>query len=75
MDGDFVIHPSTVSNDAPTDMSSIHVRDGLVISIRSGGVETIRLDGAKGDIILHNADGAEEFDVASTAASSRARCS
>jgi hypothetical protein len=64
MDGDVVIFPSTVSNDAPPDMSSIHLSgNGSVISIRSGGQETIRIDGAKGDINLNNADGAEEFEV------------
>ena len=64
VDGDMVIHPSTVSNDAPPEMSSIHLSgDGSVISIRSGGQETIRMDGNKGDIILANADGAEEFEV------------
>jgi hypothetical protein len=63
-DGDIVIYPRTVPNDAPTQMSAIHLSgDGSQISIRSGGVETIKLDGAIGDIILHNADGAEEFDV------------
>jgi hypothetical protein len=64
MDGDVVIYPSTVSNGAPLDMSSIHLSgDDSVISIRSGGQETIRIDGTKGDIILANADGAEEFEV------------
>jgi hypothetical protein len=64
MDGDVVIYPSTVSNDAPAEMSSIHLSgNGSVISIRSGGQETIRIDGKAGDIILANADGAEEFEV------------
>jgi len=46
-------------------MSSIHLTgDGSRIAIRSGGVETIRIDGAAGDIKLLNADGAEEFEVA-----------
>ncbi|HQR52090.1 MAG TPA: hypothetical protein PLZ79_02390 [Burkholderiales bacterium] len=63
-DGDLVIHPSGVANNAPADMSSIHMSgDGSFISIRAGGQETIRIDGKKGDIILHNADGAEEFQV------------
>jgi predicted regulator of Ras-like GTPase activity (Roadblock/LC7/MglB family) len=65
MDGDIVVHPSTVANEAPSAMSSIHLSgDGSLVSIKSGGVETIKLDGAKGDIVLLNADGAEEFDVA-----------
>jgi hypothetical protein len=64
MDGDVVIYPSTVSNDAPPGMSSIHLSgDGSLITVRSEGQETIRIDGKKGDIILANADGAEEFEV------------
>jgi hypothetical protein len=64
MDGDVVIFPSTVSNDAVKEMASIYISgDGSVISIRSGGQETIRIDGKQGDIILANADGAEEFEV------------
>jgi hypothetical protein len=63
-DGDLVVYPAGVANDAPADMASIHLSgDGSSIVIRSGGQETIRLDGQQGDIILANADGAEEFEV------------
>jgi hypothetical protein len=39
--------------------------EGDVIVRNATGVETIRLDGGSGDIILSNADCAEDFDVAS----------
>jgi hypothetical protein len=64
VDGDLVIFPSTVANNASPDMATIHVSGDGTFSVRSGGVETIRLDGARGDIHLLNADGAEEFDIA-----------
>jgi hypothetical protein len=52
-DGDIVLHPRTVSNDATQDMSSIHMSgDGSFIAIRSGGQQTIVIDGQKGDIVL-----------------------
>jgi hypothetical protein len=63
-DGHVLIYPSTAPNTAPGSMSSISLSgNDSVISVRSGGQETIRIDGKKGDIILHNADGAEEFEV------------
>ena len=38
--------------------------EGEVIVRNSSGTETIRLDGGSGDVILSNADCAEEFDLA-----------
>jgi len=63
-DGDIVLHPSTVSNDATPAASSIHMSaDGSFIALRSGGQPTIVVDGQKGDIVFANADGAEEFEI------------
>lgn len=41
--------------------------EGDVIVRNSAGVETIRLDGGSGDIVLSNADCAEDFEVATSA--------
>jgi hypothetical protein len=52
------------ANNQKAEEATIHLNAGTsVILMRSGGKETIRIDGAKGDIILQNADCAEEFDV------------
>lgn len=37
--------------------------DGMILLRNASGIETLRLDGKAGDIILKNADCAEDFDV------------
>lgn len=63
-DGDVVLHPSTVDNAAGTEMSTIHLSaQESRITLRSGGKPTVVIDGKAGDIVLPNADCAEDFDV------------
>ncbi len=79
----FHLVPASSTADAPSAAtSSIHLnaddgtirvgaggKDGLVLVRNKDGVERVRIDGAAGDVILANADCAEEFDtVADTVA-------
>jgi hypothetical protein len=67
-DGDILLFPSDASvgdyeNVSPT-RSTIHLDGGAgYIALREEGKVTIKLDGATGDIILSNADCAEDFEV------------
>jgi hypothetical protein len=62
-EADVVLFP-VGANLQKAEEATIHLDAGKsVILMRSGGQETIRIDGTKGDIILANADGAEEFEV------------
>ena len=62
--GDLVLYPSSVANSAAVEMSAIHLSaEDPIISLRSGGRETVRIDGKIGDVVLANADGAEEFEI------------
>jgi len=64
IDGDIVLHPSTVGNNADEEMSSIHLSaEESRITLRSGGKPSIVIDGKAGDIVLPNADCAEDFEV------------
>jgi hypothetical protein len=40
-------------------------QNGMLFLNNAAGKETVRLDGEAGDLILHNADCAEDFDIAS----------
>jgi hypothetical protein len=62
-EADVVLFP-VGANIQKAEEATIHLNAGTsVILMRSGGQETIRIDGTKGDIILANADCAEEFEV------------
>jgi hypothetical protein len=64
-DGDIVLHPATVANEAGPELSTIHLSaESSRITLRSGGQPSLIIDGKAGDIVLANADGAEEFEVA-----------
>lgn len=61
---DVVLFPAGASIDAAFEQSSIHMSaDSSQITMRSGGQTSMIIDGKLGDIVLMNADGAEEFEV------------
>jgi hypothetical protein len=68
--GDLYLLPADVSGDIrQQDKATVHLNgdNGNVVLFRNNGgrlEESIRLDPVKGDVILSNADCAEEFDVA-----------
>ena len=62
-DGDLVLFPANVQQDSGTPVIHLNAGAKQLVMRSSSGQNTILLDGQAGDIVLANADGAEEFEV------------
>lgn len=63
-DGDLVLFPKGASNLGGAGASTIHLSaQDSVVTLRANGKETVKIDGANGDIILSNGDCAEDFEI------------